>query len=184
MNRRISKSMAEAAASMMKNKSYGQKIENVTAEVDAAVEELVRKYIPAPVIAIVNEYSTYFECGHFACITTVVERNGYTSTASYIRGMLSFNIPVSAAYIKVDNKEYAALLKLDNQRKILEKERDKFGSLVYESLVALRTEKAVEKELPEAMKYLVFPEVKAVPMPVFTNLRTLIRAIKDDDNED
>ena len=75
---------------------------------------------------------------------------------------------LNSNYIKVDNKEYDALLKLESKRKQLEKERDEFGNQVYEALIALRTEKAVEKELPEAMKYLVFPEVKAVPMPVFT----------------
>ena len=51
---------------------------------------------------------------------------------------------------------------------------------MFDALVALRTEKNVEKELPEAMKYLVFPEVKAVPMPVFTGLRDIIGKIKDD----
>ena len=35
-------------------------------------------------------------------------------------------------------------------------------------------------ELPEAMKYLTFPEVKAVPMPVFTGLRDIIGSIKED----
>ena len=75
MNRRITKTMAEDAAAMMKKKAYGRKIENATAKVNAAVENLVRKYIPAPVIACVNEYSTYFGYTTGASITTTIEKN-------------------------------------------------------------------------------------------------------------
>lgn len=179
MNRRITKTMADEAASKMKKKAYGRKIENATAKVNAAVEELVRKYIPAPVIACVNEYSTYFSYSTGASITTIVDKNGWTTSRTAIKGTLTFKIPGNANYIKVDNKEYEALLKLEEKRKSLEKQRDEFGDQVYEALIALKTEKAVEKELPEAMKYLVFPEVKAVPMPVFTGLRDIISSIKE-----
>lgn len=180
MNRKITKTMADEASDIMKNKAYGRKIENATAKVNAAVENLVRKYIPSPVIACVNEYPTYFHYTTGASIATTVERNGWTSTTSSIKGTLTFKVPDYANYIKVDRKEYDDLLKLDSIRKRLVNERDKFGDQVYDALVALRTEKAVEKELPEAMKYLVFPEVKAVPMPVFTGLRDIISKINED----
>ena len=172
--------MAEDASSIMKKKAYERKIENATENVNAAVENLVRKYIPAPVIACVNEYPTYISYTMCAIITTTIEKNGWTTSASDIKGTLTFKIPCNASYIKVDGKEYDALLKLNSKRKLLEKERDEFGNQVYDALIALRTEKAVEKELPEAMKYLVFPEVKAVPMPVFTGLRDIIGSIKED----
>ena len=146
--------MAEEAASKMKEKAYSKKIENATEKVDAAVENLVRKYI--------------------------IDKNGWTTTASSIKGRLTFKIPSSANYIKVDGKEYDALLKLDSKRRLLENERDEFGEQVYDALVALRTEKNVEKELPEALEYLVFPEVKAVPMPVFSGLREIISSIKEE----
>ena len=180
MNRRISKSMAAEAADKMKAKAYGRKIENAKAKVNAAVEELVKKYIPAPVIACVNEYTTYFGYSTGASITTMVEKNGWSTTRTSIKGALSFKIPGNATYIKVSHDEYEALLKLESKRALLEKQRDEFGDQVYDALVALRTEKNVEKELPEAMKYLVFPEVIAVPMPVFTGLRDIIGKIKED----
>ena len=179
MNRRITKTIADEAASKMKEKAYSKKIENATAKVNAAVENLVRKYIPAPVIACVNEYSTYISYSTGASITTIIDKNGWTTSASAIKGTLTFKIPSSASYIKVDGKEYDALLKLDSKRKLLEQERDAFGDQVYDALIALRTEKNVEKELPEALEYLVFQEVKAVPMPVFSGLREIISSIKE-----
>ena len=179
MNRRITKKMAEEASAMMKKKVYDRKIEDATAKVNAAVENLVRKYIPAPVIACVNEYSTYFSYMRGATISTIIEGDRWSSSAPGISGKLTFMIPHNASYIKVDGYEYDELSKLNKKLKQLEKERDEFGDQVYEALVALHTEKAVEKELPEAMKYLVFPEVKAVPMPVFTGLRDIIGKIKE-----
>lgn len=172
--------MAEEAAAMMKKKAYGRKIDNATAKVNAAVEELVRKYIPAPVIACVNEYSTYFGYTTGASITTIIEKNGWTTSASSIKGTLSFKIPSYSNHIKVDANEYASIKKLHARVKSLEEERDKFANEVFEALVGLRTERNVERELPEALKYLVFPEVKAVPMKVFDGLREIIGSIKEE----
>ena len=178
MNRKITKSMAKDASVLMKNKAFGQKIEDATAELNTEIENLVKKYVPAPVIACVNEYPTYFHYTTGASITTNVERSdGWYTRASYIKGMLTFRIPDGGNYVCVENKEYDVLKKLDDKRKRLEKQRDEFGEQVYNALVALRTEKAVEKELPEALKYIEFPKVIAVPMQVYTGLREIIGKI-------
>lgn len=177
MNRKITKTMAKEAASIMANKAYEEKLENAKAKVNAAVEGLVRKYIPAPVIACINEYSSYFSYTKGASITTVVEKKGCIRSATPIGGELSFGIPPYADNIKVVKEEYDMLLKLEQKRRQLKQERDEFEDQVYNALVALRTEKAVEKELPEAMKYLVFPEVKVLPSPIFTGLRKIIASI-------
>lgn len=179
MNRRISKKMAEEASDIMKNKAYGRKIENAKAEINVLAEKLVRKYIPSPVIACVNEYSEYINYTTGVRFTTTYEKNGWTTSASPIVGVLSFLIPYSGNYIKVDGKEFEALQKLNTKYLQLKKERDDFGDQVYDALIALRTEKAIEKELPEAMKYLKFPEVKAVPMPLFRGLRDIIGKIEE-----
>lgn len=174
MNRRITKSMAEKAAAIMKRKAYVQKIENVKAKIDSEVEKLVKKYVPTPVIACVNEYPEYFSYTTGVSISTIVETQKYTKLLPPILGALSFKVPYNGNYIKVENCEYDALLEIDKKRFQLEKERDKFGEEIRNALVSLGTEKAVERELPEAMKYLIFPEVKSVPMPVFAGLRNII----------
>lgn len=177
MNRKITKTMAKQAAAIMANKAYEKKLEYAKAKVNAAVEGLVHKYIPAPVIACISEYPTYFSYVKVAIISTVVEKNGWIGSATPIRGELSFKIPPYADNIKVVKEEYDMLLKLEQKRKQLKQERDEFENQVYNALVALRTEKAVEKELPEAMKYLAFPEVKVLPSPIFTELRKTIASI-------
>ena len=180
MNRRITKAMAYDAASKMKEKAYAKKIENAYKKLNEAGQVIVRKYIPAPVIACVNEYSSYFGYSTGASITAIKEHpDGWTDRHPNIPVKLSFKIPGNGSYITVDAKEYESIRKLHAKVKQLEKEREDFGDQVYDALVALKTEKNVEKELPEAMKYLEFPEVKAVPMPVFTGLRDIIGKIKD-----
>ena len=169
--------MAKEAAAIMANKAYEEKVEYAKAKVNATVEGLVRKYIPAPVIACINEYSTYFGYVMGANITTVVEKDGWIGSATPIRGELSFKIPPYADHIKVVKEEYDMLLKLALKHKRLEQERDEFEEQVYNALIALRTEMAVKKELPEAMKYLAFPEVKVLPSPIFTGLRKIIASI-------
>lgn len=180
MNRRITKTIAEEAAAKIKVKAFQHKIDNATARVNAAVEELVKRYIPAPVIACVNEYSNYFSYSWGASITTIIDKGDWTTTRGSIKGKLSFKIPLSSNCIKVSNGEYDALMRLQSNLDKLVIERDYFGNNVCAALVALRTEKNVEKEFPEAMKYLTFPKVKSVPMPVFTGLRDIIGKIKDE----
>lgn len=180
MNRRITKTMADEAASKMKKKAYSEKIEKAYEKLNAVGEVLVRKYIPAPVLACVNEYSTYFGYSTGASITAIKEHpDGWTSCESNIPVKLSFKIPYNGSHITVSGDEYRDLLALKKEVCRLENERDAFGDQVYDALIALRTEKNVEKELPEALEYLVFPEVKAVPMPVFTGLRKIIGSIKE-----
>ena len=180
MNRRITKEMADNAANKMMKKAYGRKIDNAREKVYKAIEELAKKYIPAPVLACVEEYTIYFDYSTSASITTMREGKYGPCKENYISGTISFKIPSNSRYITVDRKEYDALKKLDDKRIQLNEEMANFGKDVREALIALRTEKNVEKELPEAMKYLEFPEVKAVPMPVFTGLRDIIGKIKDD----
>lgn len=179
MNRRITKTMAENAASIMKEKAYGKKIENAASKINDMVENLVRKYVPSPVIACANEYPTYMHCVDGATITTYIDSDGGIRSASQIRGELSFKIPYRSNYITVTNVEYAELRKLDDERRRLVKVRDDFEKKVYDALVALRTENAVKKELPEALDYLEFPEEKAVPMEIYNDLRFIIGKINE-----
>ena len=120
MNRRITNSMAKDASVLMKKRAFDKKIENVKAELNAAIENLVRKYIPAPIIACVNEYPTYFHYTIGASITTNVEgSNGWTTRASYLKGELSFRVPDGGNYLYVENIEYDVVKKIDDKRKML-----------------------------------------------------------------
>ena len=175
MNRRITKAMAEDAAFQMKKKAYIDRIENATDLLNEAGQKIVRMYIPGPVIACTEEYSQYIGYNTIALISTIrTTESGYNRREREICISLSFKIPIASKIIMVSPRHYETVRKLHDKVKELESKRDEFGKEVFKALVALKTEKAVEKELPEALKYLVFPEVKSVPMPVLTDLRKII----------
>lgn len=181
MNRKITKTMANEAAAKMKDKVYSKKIDEATAKIDKAIEALVRKYIPSPVIACTNEYSDYIAYSTGASITAIKEYpNGTTRRIAYIKGKLTFKVPTYSNCITVVLEDYEAVRKLqDKKDQIVEQSKD-LERRIIDALIALRTEKNVEKELPEAIKYLRFPEVKGVPMPIFAGLREILGKVIDD----
>ena len=172
--------MAIAASNMMCEKAFRKQIDEATAKLDAAAENLARKYIPAPVLACVKEYPDNFEKVTRVSITTLVEKNGYVTSDNYITGKLSFPIPNGSRNIVVERTEYEALRKLNEKVVSLVFKRSDFKSQVYDALIALGTEKKVQDELPEALNYLSFPETKKLPAPIFTGLREVIANIKDE----
>ena len=123
--------MAEEASAMMKKKAYGRKIENATKKINEAVEALVRKYVPAPVIACVAEYSDYFDKTSNVGITTMRETKWGLSSENRIYGLLSFKVPSICSCLKVDRKDYDDLLKLETKKKALQKQNEYLNSLLY-----------------------------------------------------
>ena len=182
MSKRITKTMANEAVGKMKKVVYGAKIEEARAALNKHGEELVKKYIPAPVIACVNEYSDYFGSNHGASISTVVTKpSGYTTNKTYIAIKLSFNIPNHSAYINVQLDEYEELKVLLDKVDAVVNEANAFERKMFDALIALKTYKRIKEELPEALEYIDFPDdcdLKAVPMPIFNDLRNIIKGIK------
>ena len=178
MNRRITKAMAEDAAFQMKKKAYIDRIENATNLLNEAGQKIVKMYIPGPVIACTEEYSQYIGYNTIALISSFrTTESGYNRREPEISISLSFKIPIASKMIMVSPRHYETVRQLRDKVKELERMRDEFGKDVFKALIALKTEKAVEKELPEAIKYLKFPEIKGVPMPVLTDLRKIIEKL-------
>lgn len=176
MNRRITILKATEAAAIIKRKAFGKMIEKAECELYAVVEQLVRKYLPIPVISCVNEYSLYFKWCTCADITQVRQDDNGTIRKRYIRGFLSFKVPVNTV-ISVEEDEYNAVDMLYRKVKDLERKRDDFGNEIKVALLSLKTEKAINESLPEAIKYIDFPETVSLPSPIYSNLRAMLSRI-------
>lgn len=174
--------MAQTAVEKMKKAIYGAKIEEARAVLNKHGEELVKKYIPAPVIACVNEYSDYFGSNHGASISTKVTKpSGNITYEKYIAIKTSFNIPNHSAYINVQLDEYEGLRALLDNVNAVVNEANTFEHKMFDALIALKTYKRIKEELPEALEYIDFPEEfddACVPMPIFDDLRNIIKGIK------
>lgn len=168
--------MAIDAAARMKREVFGKMIEEAQYNLYSLIEQLVRKYLPKPVISCVNEYSLYFPCCTCADVTQVEQKDNGIYRKRYIRGFLSFKVPTNT-FVEVDADEYKAIEGLYRKLKDLEKRRDDFGNEIQSALLSLKTEKAINESLPEAIKYIDFPEIKSLPSPIYSNLRAMLSGI-------
>lgn len=174
MSRKITKTMAADAAKKMGDAAYAAKRVAVENQINVMGGEFVRKYIPSPVLACVAEYGDYFNTTRHVNITTTIETSYGVSRERYIHGSVPFRIPSTSSDLSVSREDYDAINALQTKLTEIKKQQEAFENQVFEALVALKTERSVEKELPEAMKYIDFPEVKDVPMPVFDELRGIL----------
>lgn len=172
---RITKTIAYDASMKMKDAMYDEKIKDMSRKISSKVEEVVKKYIPSPLIACVKEYRDYFYASNSASITTKKE-TGYNE--NFIYGSLSFDLPHSCNSIDVSREDYDKVRVLYDEREVLYSEADKFKGKIYDALMALRTLNNVKKELPEAIKYLDIQDKDAIPAPVYKELNELIGNIK------
>ena len=176
MNRRITKSMALVAAKKLKIKVYGEKLEEAQKSLNLAVESLVCKYIPKPVIACVNEYYNYIPYSTCADVTSIREDDYSTFRRKYIRGFLPFKVPLCTV-LDADIAEYETVAVLKKNLDDLVIEQNKFGEEIENALYSLRTEKSIRESLPEALPYIDFPEKKSLPSPIYNDLRALLIGI-------
>ena len=172
---RITKTIAYDASMKMKDAAYDEKIKDISRKISNKVEEVVKKYIPSPLIACVKEYRNYFYASNSASITTKKD-NGYDE--HYIYGSLSFDLPHSCNSIEVSREDYNSVRSLYDEREALYTESSDFQDKIYNALMALRTLNNVKKELPEAVKYLDIHDKDAIPAPVYKELNELIGNIK------
>lgn len=168
--------MAHEAANRMKHKVFGEKVEVPQKYLNLAVESLVCKHLPKPVIACVNEYDKYFSNSTCADVTSIKVDAYGTHRSNYIRGYLSFKVP-SPTVVIVDIDEYKKVEVLKGKLDDLVKEQTHFGEEIQNALYSLKTEKSIRESLPEAVPYIDFPELKSLPSPIYSNLRAMLNGI-------
>lgn len=171
MNRRISNDMAVRASRAMAKALYGERIESSFKVLQSACENYVIKYIPMPVLQVTKEYERYFELFNdmtFSC---------FNSGDSPLFCTISFSVPRFARHIKLGKNDFQALRILFKKYRKLRAESQSFESRIYDALKTLKDEKNVVESLPEAVKFIEFPEVKQLPSPIFNDLRVLLQSI-------
>lgn len=174
MNRKITKSMAKEAAEKMAMNAYSKKIAVALSKKQDFADVLVRKYIPAPVLACVNEYPNFFNyCLHASFATYIEDRREKTITST-----LSLKIPRGTDFLNISNQDYKLLQELENKRKLLCSQCEGLQQELFEAMLALRTEKNIEKQLSEALQYIEFPLVKQLPMKNYDHLREILKSLK------
>lgn len=177
MNRRINKTMALQAAERMADKAFAEKIEAASNAINKEIENLARKYVPQEVIDICKKYHEFFSS------TTSVSVSAYkdTESGSYrenlISGKIGFSVPYSVQNLTIAPEEYAKVKELVRLKKKVVDSKYKLKEEIHAALLQLNTEKKVQDNLPEALKYIEFPPEKHLPACQFDDLNKVLSRI-------
>ena len=176
--------MAQEAAEKIASKLYNDKLEGLDTQINLMAELVANKYIPAIVLEVCEKFPTYIGTNQAIQISTRYEKvSGCAVTSKYILGMLSFKIPNACHYLKVSNEEYEALRRVYDERERVKGMRDACIEEVRNSIIALKCENKLKELFPEALDYIEFPAVKALPAPKLDAIRTLLKNSKKHDYE-
>ena len=176
--------MAQSAAEKIASKIYNDKLEELDNQINLLAELYAKKYIPGDVLRCCEKYPSFIGTNGVIYISTQIETaTGYKSTSEYIKGGLSFQKPRACDYLKVTNEDYNALRRVYDERKRVETMWNACMQEVCSSILALKSENKIKEHFPEALDYIVFPAVYALPAPKFDAIRILLKNAKKHDNE-
>lgn len=174
-NRRVTKTMALAAANRAAEKLFSERFEKALEALRIRVEEILKVEIPYPVQAVVKEFPDWISTTDSVCLYKIIDTQYGERRSSYVDCKLSFRVPYACSTLKVNNKVFDELanLKLKKDRTI--KERDDFEARLFESILALKTENRIKESMPEILPYIDFPVEKQLPSPMFDDVRAQLR---------
>ena len=159
---RITREMADKAARQLAAIAYDKKIEKAENDFKSMLEGIIKTYIPAPILAVMEEYSSYLE----KCVRLFVS-DGNDCVYTY-------TIPVLIPAVKEIKVSHDELVKLKSAKKLLESleaKKVRYNEEVSDALcLSIRTEKRCGETFPEAMQYLNFSKTTALA-PKFDDLR-------------
>lgn len=167
--------MAEAAASKIAGKVYNKKVDDLKNLINKNAEGLCYRYIPADVLEFCKNYPDYIETVHYVSITTYVDNE--KRHALQVTAEIKLSIPYACRLIVVLKDEYDYIRKLNDQIHDLYNKRHRLKDEAYQTLLALKYEKAVMESFPEAKAFLDFPAPPAPTLPATNcnNLRELLK---------
>lgn len=164
MAKQVTRLMADEAAKQLASQVFDKKIELAEQAERQFGDDLIKKYIPAPILAVGMEYSSYF-----------VNKAQYLGFATSFGGHIQSNIvnPISNKYIQIESEDYKQAKALINTRQNLQSDKENYISKVSDALLQLKSFKRIKENFPEALPYLNFAETTAL-IPQFTELRALL----------
>lgn len=181
MNRRITKAIAEEAASLMANKVYKKRIDRMIENINKEAELLVLKYIPQPVLAVTKEYKDYLCAQQSVCIRALSSSGAYYRS---IGARIKVDIPYSCSTFTVDEDDYKRLKTLYESKERVVNNKKRFKDELYQTLLSLKTEANVAKTLPEALAFITLPSPTFLPAKNYDYLRKIIGGINDETKEE
>lgn len=171
-NVRISKALAVEVGNKVAEEMYKEKLEEAKKKLSLVADDLVRKYLPNPVIACIKEYRKYFQYCVRKCVNLCSD--GYTQYCC----TTNIDVPKDT-FLNVEKHEFESYLALFKNFNRVCSERVKVAENISDALIGLKYYKRVEEEIPHLYKYLPVPEEeKHLPACNYGDLDYLVSCIK------
>lgn len=176
-NRRITKTMALDAAYKASEKLFSERIQKAREALRDRAEEIVKLHVPYPVQAVIKEFPDWISKTDGVCLYKNVDTQYGLRRSSYVDCKLSFYIPYACNYLLVNEEEYDELVKLKLKKDRTIQDREDFEARLFDSILALKTEKRINESMPEILPYIDFPVEKNLPSPMFDDIRAQLRKL-------
>lgn len=176
-NRRITKTMALDAAYRAAEKLFSERIQNARVALRIRAEEIVKLHIPYPVQAVVKEFPDWISQTDGVCLYKNINTQYGLRRSNYVDCKLSFNVPYACNYLLVSGDEFDELVNLKLKKDRAIKDREDFEARLFDSILALKTEKCIKESMPEILPYIDFPVSKQLPSPMFDDIRAQLRKL-------
>lgn len=171
----ITKKLADEASKQAAAKIYEKEILEHHQAIKAAYEQHFKKYVPAPVLGVCNEFVTWFSTSMLAYIY----ENG-----RYFYETISFPIP--STYRNVANlgngDDIGNIKSLTLLLTVTESRRDNLAGIIYNELMSLKTKKRITEEFPEVLSYIDWPAEQVINPPA-SHLDELRKMLSKNDKE-
>ena len=169
MSKRITKTMANAAATKLAENVYDEKIKNADESLKELVNKLYAKYVPAPVRQCAVEYKEYYSM-HYDYVSFVT--NECDGGRNYKSLRLGFHVPCLNSIV-VTAEDWKNLDKAEKYASDLRVKKCEYVWNVTDALFNLRTEARVKEMFPEALPYLNFADTTALSLDL-SKLRSVL----------
>lgn len=147
--KQVTRAMADSAANELAKIAFDKKIEKAKKEERSFGDELIKKYIPQPILALGEEYSSFF-----------IRRSPYIGIQSGESGYYSKYIysniqnPISDKYVLISQEDYLKANKLRSNVEKLQNDKRDYNVKVSDALMQLRSEARIKESFPEALPFL------------------------------
>lgn len=170
MAKRLTREMADDAAEKLAAIAFDKKIQKAKDEMTKFGDELIQKYIPAPILALGQEYASYFpDRSNYIQFTSETAPNYHYSSLP-----CTISNPIYRKVLVLKNDDYKKGNDLKRRHEDLCNDRRKYERNVSDALVQLKSEKRITEQFPEALPFLHFCDTTAL-VPQFVELRAMLK---------
>lgn len=143
--------MSDVAARELAKIAFDKQIQKAKGELDEELVYIIRKYVPEPVLKIMDEYGDI-----------VSEHDALYISIDDIKSACFHNLPVKMPRLKeimVDKEDFEKVMSLNLNWQLLRDKQKKYKNEVSNILcLEVRSIENCEKVFPEALPYLLSPE--------------------------